>query len=234
LGEYLEERRGGRFVIGQQLKKLGQLTLEFRIENAKNREYSGYFTKQQNSELRTITIRSVADKRDQVGFTNSGIYNIWFWESGNERILEGQESYTKAFINLEGYYTTWLDHTIHIRFTGGFADKTLPFSEYFRFGGLKNFMGLHENELIGRQALVTNLEYRYKLPFRLPTDTYLAGRYDIGAIWEVPNLIIESSDFFYGSGVWLGFDTLIGPLLIGYGKKAGDKGLLYFSLGYDF
>jgi NTE family protein len=233
-GEYLEERRGGRLIIGQQLKKLGQLTLEFRVENAKNKVYSNDFDKLQNSELRTITIRSVADKRDKVGFTNDGIYNMWYWESGNEQILEGQESYTKAYLNLEGYYTTWPSHTLHIRFTGGFSDKTLPFSEYFRFGGLNSFMGLHNRELIGRQALITNLEYRYKLPVKLITDTYLGLRYDIGAIWEIPNLVIESKDFFYGSGVWLGFDTLVGPLLFGYGKKAGDNGLLYLSIGYEF
>lgn len=234
LGEYLEERRGGRLIVGQQLKKLGQLTLEFRLENAKDKQYNNEFDRIQNSELRTITIRSVADKRDNVGFTNSGIYNMWYWESGNEQILEGQESYTKAFINLEGYYTTWPDHNLHIRFMGGFSDKTLPFSEYFRFGGLKSFMGLHNNELFGRQSLVTNLEYRYKFPVKLITDAYLGLRYDIGAVWEEPNLVIQSRDFFYGSGIWLGLDTILGPLLFGYGKKAGDNGLLYLSWGYDF
>jgi len=233
-GEYLEERRGGKLIIGQQLKKLGQLTLEFRVENAKDKVRIDNFDRIQNSELRTITVRSVADKRDKVGFTNDGIYNMWYWESGNEQILEGQESYTKAFLNLEGFYTTWPGHTLHLRFIGGFSDLTLPFSEYFRFGGLKSFMGLHNKELIGRQTLISNIEYRYKMPFKLVTDTYLGLRYDIGAIWEEPNLVIESKDFFYGSGVWLGFDTLVGPLIFGYGKKAGDNGLLYMSLGYDF
>ena len=233
-GEYLEERRGGRLIIGQQLKKLGQLTLEFRVENAKDKVRSDKFDRIQNSELRTITIRSVADKRDKVGFTNDGIYNMWYWESGNEQIFEGQESYTKAFLNLEGYYTTWPGHTLHLKFIGGFSDLTLPFSEYFRFGGLNSFMGLHDKELIGRQTLITNIEYRYQFPFKVVTDAYLGLRYDIGAIWEEPNLVIESKDFFYGSGMWLGFDTLVGPLIFGYGKKAGDNGLLYISLGYDF
>lgn len=233
-GEYLEERRGGKLIIGQQLQKLGQLSVEFRIENAKDKPYEDDFERLQNSELRTITIRSVADKRNKVGFTTDGIYNMWYWESGNQQILEGQESYTKAFLNLEGYYSIWPRHNLHIRFKGGFSDKTLPFSEYFRFGGLKDFMGLHNNELFGRQILTTNLEYRYLLPFKLITDSYLGLRYDIGAVWEEPNLLIESKDFFYGSGIWLGLDTILGPLLFGYGKKAGDVGLLYISLGYDF
>jgi NTE family protein len=237
-GEFLEERRGGRLIFGQQLKKLGQLTVEFRLENVKDKQYSDrhtkFFDRTQNSELRTLTIRSVADKRDRIGFTTDGIYNVWYWESGNERILESQESYTKAFIHLEGYYTNWPGHTFHVKFNGGFADKTLPFSEYFRIGGLKSFMGLHENEMMGRQVIVTNLEYRYKFPFKTISDTYIGFRYDIGAIWEAPDLIFESRDFFYGAGTWLGFDTLLGPLLLGYGKRTGDHGSFYISLGYDF
>lgn len=233
-GEYLEERRGGRLIFGQQLKKLGQLTVELRLENVRDRRYSEFFDREQNSELRTITIRSVADKRDKIGFTSDGIYNVWYWESGNETILEGQESYTKAFINLEGYYTNWPKHTFHVKFNGGFADKTLPFSEYFRFGGMKNFMGLHENEMVGRQHIVTNLEYRYKLPFNLYANSYVGIRYDIGANWEAPDLVFESKDFFYGSGIWLGLDTILGPFLFGYGKRSGDKGVFYLSLGYDY
>jgi len=63
-GEYLEERRGGRLIIGQQLKKLGQLTLEFRVENAKDKVRTDNFDRIQNSELRTITVRSVFNIRD--------------------------------------------------------------------------------------------------------------------------------------------------------------------------
>ncbi len=233
-GMYLEERRGGRIIFGQQFKKLGQLSIELRLENAKDKQYSNTFDRGQNSELRTLRIRSVADKRDKIGFTTEGIYNIWYWESGNERIFEGQESYTKAFINLEGYFTNWVNHTLHVRFIGGFADQTLPFSEYFRIGGLNSFMGSHEKELTGRQIIVTNLEYRFKFPFRIITDTYLGLRYDIGAFWETPDLVFEGKDFFYGSGMWIGFDTLLGPLQFGYGKKASDSGIFYATLGYEF
>jgi len=233
-GTFLEERRGGRVIFGQQLKKLGQLSVELRLENAKDKQFSNFFDRGQNSELRTIRISSIADKRNKIGFTSDGIYNVWYWESGNERILEGQESYTKAFINLEGYYTNWENHTFHIRFVGGFADKTLPFSEYFRIGGLNSFMGSQEKELSGRQIIITNLEYRLKFPFRIISDTYLGLRYDIGAYWEMPDLVFEGKDFFYGSGVWIGFDTILGPLQFGYGKKASDSGILYATLGYDF
>ncbi len=135
VGEYQEDRFGFKVLLGQQLSKLGQMSIELRIENAKARKYSGEFGAPQNSELRTLTIRSITDKRDRIAFTTRGIYNVWYWEAGNQKILEGQEKFTKAFVNLEGYYTYSNRHTFHIKGVIGVGDKTLPFTEYFRIGG---------------------------------------------------------------------------------------------------
>jgi outer membrane protein assembly factor BamA len=233
-GEYREERSGIRFLIGQQLRKLGQMSVEFRLEHAKDVRYSGTFDLPQNSELRTLTIRSITDKRDRIAFATRGIYNVWYWEAGNQEIFEGQEKYTKAYVNLEGYYTYWNKHTFHLRGVIGVGDKTLPFSEFFRIGGPKSFMGFHQYELIGRQVIYTNLEYRYKTPVKLISDTYFGLRYDIGGIWETPDLVLTSEDFFSGIGVWLGIDTVLGPLKLHYGNSTLKDGIFYLSLGYDF
>ena len=233
-GEYIDERVGGRVVIGQQLRKLGQMSAELRIENASILRESGDFARRQDSQLRTITIRSVTDKRDQIGFTRNGIYNVWYWETGNQRFFGGQEKFTKAFINLEGYYTYWSRHTFHVKGVIGIGDKTLPFSEYFRIGGLQSFIGLHDYEFAGRQTIFANMEYIYKLPFKIVNDTYLGIRYDIGGIWETPNLVLNGDDFFQGAGIWLGIDTFLGPLIVAYGDASLRKGIVYFSLGYNF
>ena len=204
------------------------------MENVKDKKYSGQFSNKQNSELRTIAIRSITDKRDKIAFTNSGIYNVWYWESGNEGILEGQAKYTKAFVNLEGFYSVLPGHTFHVKSILGVADKTLPFSEWFRIGGFHSFMGLHDYEYYGRQVIDVNLEYRYKFPFDFFADTYIGLRYDLGAVWEIPNLVIYDEDFFHGFGGWLGVDTIFGPLYIGYGDASSRRGVFYLSLGYNF
>ena len=234
IGSYNEERLGVRILLGQQLRKLGQMSIELRLENAKDQTYQGTFDAQQNSELRTITIRSITDKRDRIAFTTKGIYNVWYWETGNEQILEGQENYTKAFVNLEGYYTYWQRHTFHLRGVIGVGDKILPFSEFFRIGGPGSFMGLHKYELTGRQLILSNLEYRFKSPINIFSDTYLGLRYDIAAIWNEPDLVFSGEDFFYGTGIWLGIDTVLGPFLLTYGDSTLKHGVFYISLGYDF
>ena len=240
VGEYKERRRGAKFGIGLQLKKLGQISIDLRLENVKDAPYDSNLNEAlegkvtQNSELRTLSVKSVTDKRDNIAFTTSGTYTVWFWETANKRIAQGQENYTKAFVNLEGYYTYWLSHTFHFRGLIGIGDQTLPFSEWFRIGGLHDFMGLHEYEFFGRQVIMANFEYRFLLPFQILSDIYLGLRYDIGAIWETADLVLKSDDFFTGLGGWLGMNTLLGPLYIGYGDTSNKDGVIYLSLGYNF
>ena len=239
-GEFKEERRGAKLGLGLQLKKLGQISIEIRLENVKDAPYAGNLTEDQkqrvtqSSELRTLSVKSVTDKRDNLPFTRSGIYNVWFWETANERIAQGQEKYTKAYVNLEGFYTYWERHTFHFRGLIGIGDNTLPFSEWFRIGGLLDFIGLHEYEYFGRQVIMANFEYRFLLPLKIISDTYLGFRYDIGGVWETPDLVLKSEDFFSGFGGWIGFNTLLGPIFFGYGKASNRSGIYYVSLGYSF
>ena len=187
-----------------------------------------------NSEIRSITLKSITDKRDRAAFTTEGIYNIWYWETGQEQILGGHAKFTKAYVQLEGFYTRFQKHTFHAKGVIGIADLTLPFSEFFQLGGLNSFMGLHEYELYGRQIIVANLEYRYKLANEAFPDFYFSIRYDLGGIWEKPDLVIDAKDFFHGIGGIIGANTLIGPLQFGYGILGRERPVFYISWGYDF
>jgi NTE family protein len=238
-GKYLETRQGSKFLFGQQLKRLGQMTIEFDIRNVDivpevDSLKMANPPSKSNSEIRSITLRSVTDKRDRIAFTREGTYNIWYWESGQEQILGGQEKFTKAYVQLEGYYTKFQTHTFHVKGVIGIADLTLPFSEFFHLGGLNSFMGLHQYELYGRQLIYTNLEYRYKLTNKSFPDLYFSIRYDLGGIWEKPDLVIDAKDFFHSVGGIIGTDTIIGPLQAGYGVLSEGRQVFYLSWGYDF
>ena len=239
IGNYLAKREGSKFLFGQQLKRLGQVTIEFDIRNVDifpevDSLKMARPPSASNSEIRSITLKSITDKRDKVAFTTEGTYNIWYWESGQEQILGGHGKYTKAYVQLEGFYTKFQNHTFHTKGVIGIADLTLPFAEFFQLGGLNSFMGLHDYELYGRQIIYTNLEYRYKLTNQDFPDIYFGIRYDLGGIWEKPDLVIDGKDFFYGVGGVIGTNTLLGPLQLGYGIMSKKRPVLYFSWGYDF
>ncbi|MGD9486652.1 MAG: patatin-like phospholipase family protein [Calditrichaceae bacterium] len=233
-GKYREERTGVRFQIGQQLRRLGQLIADLRIETATDERYSGVFNLDQTLELRTFAIRSITDKRDRINFPTKGIYNQWLWETGSKKLLDSEESYTKAAVNLENYSTILKRNTFHMKFMIGIGDESTPFSENYRLGGLHSFYGLQENEFYGKQILLLNLEYRYKAPFKILTDTYFSVRYDFGGVWRETDLIFSSDDFFSGIGSYIAFDTVLGPLYFGWGQMSEGRSQGYVSLGFDF
>ena len=122
----------------------------------------------------------------------------------------------------------------------GLGDRTLPFSENFRLGGLHDFYGLHENEYFGKQLFTSSVEYRYKLPLNISEenflikDSYLSLRYDFGGIWDNPELLFSSDDFFSAIGASIAFDTLFGPLYFAYGRTTRGTSVAYVSLGFNY
>ena len=239
-GRYREERNGFRVQLGRQVRRLGQLIAEFRQENIEDKTYDGEFEINQSNEIRTIRLQASSDKRDRRDFPTTGIYNYWAWESGNRLVLETGETYTKALINLEGYYTFESYHTWHLKLFVGIGDLTLPFSENFRLGGLHSFFGLAENEYYGRQLFATSAEYRYRLPFKMGNNnllidaTYFLIRYDFAGIWNEPEYLFTSDDFFSSLGGAIAFDTFLGPLYLGYGRTTRGTDAAYISIGLDF
>jgi NTE family protein len=239
-GSYKEIRRGARFQVGQQLRRLGQFIIELRHENVEDRRESGFFDFKHKIELRTFAIRAIADKRNRADFPTKGINNYWAWESGNRFVLGSKESYTKALVNLEGYYSYRQRATWHLRMFFGIGDKSMPFSENFRFGGLHSFYGLHQNEYFGRQVLIASAEYRYKLPFHpgvgqmMFKNFYLSLRYDFGGVWSNPNLVFSSKDFFSGIGGYFGIETPLGPFYLAWGHLTRGASVGYISFGFNY
>ncbi|NIS38034.1 BamA/TamA family outer membrane protein, partial [Candidatus Saccharibacteria bacterium] len=72
--DYRTTRRGARFSIGQQIGRLGLISAELRIENVDISSANLTFPFQDSYRLRTFTIRSVVDKRDNLPFPKRGIF----------------------------------------------------------------------------------------------------------------------------------------------------------------
>ena len=108
--------------------------------------------------------------------------------------------------------------TVTPSFFLGAADQTLPGAELFSLGGQEMFFGMRQDEERGRQKIVGNLEGRVRSPLDIIFPTYLSIRYDIGAIWEVPEQI-RISDLQHGIGGTIGFDTPVGPARFSLGRR---------------
>ena len=234
LGNYLTIRRGMLFILGQQIERLGSITAELRWDRINVFSNDPIFPYVDNYRIRSLTIRSSVDKRDKLPFPDRGIYNRWFWESGNQKLLGSSVAFTRFYIALEGYYPLSKNINFRIRAEGGSSDLTLPFSEFFTLGSMLQFPGLYERERFGRQMLLYSNELRYKFRWPLPIDIYVGGSYNIGSTWDSSEDPIKRTDFLTSWSAYVALNSIFGPIRLAYGNLTGQRGLIYFSLGYNF
>ncbi len=230
------ERYGLRLVGGQKIYKSGTIEAEYRYEM--QRDYFSDSSATNYSPISTLKIGTVFDSEDNSDFPTKGGYIEISLES-SLLFPTIAASYSKAFYNHRFNFSYGI-HTISQSMLFGFADKTLPFPEFFFIGGQNLFYGSREAEYRGRQVLKTSIDYRIKIPYKLFFDTYFSLRYDLGGSWIVPENI-KLSTLRHGIGSSLMFDTPLGPALFSLGKsfyfvKDPDKvifgpTLFYFSIG---
>ena len=109
-------------------------------------------------------------------------------------------------------------------------DSDAPFQSMFPLGGFRRLSGLELNELRGQHAaLVSGTLYR-----RI-WDSSLLSLY-AGLSLEYGNVFQQRSDVEINDGiaagsVFLGLDTLIGPVYLAYGRAEHDRENFYFFLG---
>ena len=230
-GTYNDTRRGSIFSIGQQMERFGAVTFEFKMENI---DLLTFPIAQYNEslDLRTFTLRSIADTQDKYPFPDKGsFYHIYYQRAA--KILGGKVSYSKIFLYSESYLTIKDKYTIHPRFAVGLADKTLPFSERFRIGGDKSFFGVKENELHGRTLISGSFEFRIKLSIPNFFDTYLNTRYDIAGIFNTDRNIVFKN-FRHGIGGGFAINVPFIPIEISYGHISYGEDKIYLSVGHRF
>jgi NTE family protein len=243
-GEYRDIRYGADVAFGTQLERLGNATLEFILENVKVKSLDRAAALADQYRLALIRLGTIVDTKDRSPFPLSGVGLDISYEFALDG-LGSNISYNSLNVMYETYSTWGNRHTLHPRFTMGFADKTMPFAQEFRLGGLDSFFGTREDDRRGRELLLMNLEYRYFLPFKILFETYLRVRYDLGTISEIPEEI-KFSTLRHGLGLELAFDTPIGQAAVGAGKSfyfnrdlpnnPVQQGplLWYFVIGYQF
>jgi len=242
-GEYRNLKTGSSFLFGTQLERYGTFYIQGIAENLEIINKSNNEDKSSNANVFKLRLGGVIDTEDKIPFPNEGVLLNFYYETA-KNINEGNQSYTKLFFNYDQFIPLSAVSTIKPRFTFGFGDKTTPLSEQFSMGGQKNFFGMVENELVGRQILIASAEYRYEFPYRLFFDTYISIRYDLGNVWE-NTTDIRFKDLRHGLGLSASFDTPIGEAVFsvgrsfqitsGFNKNSFIFGPydFYYTLGFD-
>jgi len=214
-GQYKVENYGFNVATGTNFDKSGKINFGFQLEQ--QRAYNLESEPNEYKNVSTFFIRTLIDSKNKSNFASQGTLIDLNFES-NLLSLENDVNFSKLEFVLDAYVTPISDFTINPFIMFGLGDKTTPLAEFWGLGGQDMFYGMREYERIGRQILVSSLEFRYKLPFEIFFDTYASFRYDVGGVWSVPEQI-KFSNLRQGIGGSLSFDTPVGPASFSLGNS---------------
>lgn len=178
-------------------------------------------------------LRFTYDQVDDANFPRRGFYsqfNAWF----EEQALGAEDSYTKLDLTAVKPIS-YGRHTFGPRIAIGLnPDDDLPYYDKFTLGGLSTLTGYRAGELRGRDYLLGRLMYYYQLShqiFSFTRGSYAGFTLDWGNMWEERDEM-SLGDLVFGSGVFVGADTIVGPLYLAVGTNNDRSNLeFYLSLG---
>lgn len=173
-----------------------------------------------------------ADSLDNVHFPRSGFFGQLEWVAARED-LGSDTSYDQSLIRLVGA-KTWDDHTL----IGGVQfnttiDSDAPIQSRFRLGGFMRLSGLATNELSGQHSGLLTVAYQKRLYDSEWFPVFAGGALQAGNTWEHRS-DISTNDLIYSGTLFLGADTPIGPVYLGYGHAEGGRSAGYLFLGQPF
>ena len=236
IAKYGVDEYGGGFDIGVNARSYVETRFGIRATKLKADVDTGSVTLPEFDGIARIGFQASVDydQLDDHKFPSSGSKAyIKYYHS--EKGMGADDKYTKIDYVL-GKAITFKDrHTFLAILKGGISpDDDVPFYDRFRQGGFLNLSGLAKDQLRNKNTGLAQLIYFNKLVHTqgFASKIYVGGSIEAGNAWdEFENY---GDDLIVGGSLFLGVDTVLGPLYLGYGKAESNKGHVYLFLGKSF
>ncbi|WP_369668346.1 patatin-like phospholipase family protein [Thioalkalicoccus limnaeus] len=227
--KYLLTRIGGSLEFGRNLGDWGRLGLRYGryAGDADLRSgdpgFAGY-----NFDAGELTLSFQLDTLDNPSFPRNGWFGSAFALT-SRRALGASDDFDQAGFGLL-HSRGWGRNSLltGLSFAGNVGGDPVPQS-LFRLGGFVNLSGFNQLELAGANMGLARTLYLRELGTGF-IRTYAGASLETGNVWA------ERSDIGFdslrvGGSLFVGADTPIGPLYLGYGQADGGYDAIYLFLG---
>jgi NTE family protein len=234
--QYRIEDVSARFAAGRVLGRWGELRATAFTAEAKAAPHIGSPIFPGDKERRGgLSLGFNVDTVDKVAFPRHGVEAHAYYERSSEAL--GAENDTDLASARVSYSISFGQNTLtpHIEYGQNF-DSTLDYLNLFKLGGLGRLSGLGDNELLGEKMALARLLYYYRLTnFRaagFSVQLYAGASLEAGNVYAREESITGSS-LLTAWSLFVGADTPLGPVLLGYGRSE-DRDRFYLSIGDRF
>ncbi|MDG4813507.1 patatin-like phospholipase family protein [Hydrogenovibrio sp. 3SP14C1] len=189
-----------------------------------------------------FSFRVQHDNLDQVTFPRRGTLLNMSYHNTFDR-LDQQASKVIEYKGLLSSYFSYQRHTfnVHLEATDIEAKNSDDIHRFYTLGGFQRLSGYSEDELIGNQLLFAKVKYLYRLsastnPLDFPY--YLGATLEAGNLYDKYNLTTgTSSDISWDNtkqagSIFIGMNTVMGPLYFAYGYHNSQRQSLYLYFGH--
>lgn len=169
------------------------------------------------------------DRLDNYNFPENGWLASLEYNVARDR-FGGDDDFDQVKLRANKFTMVGDGHVIGVgTMVSATLDGEAPIQDRYRLGGFLNLSGYVNDSLSGQQAGVAALTYYRHFKTMSFLSWYIGASLEYGGVWE------EKSDLFddgISSGsVFLGADSPLGPLYIGYGHAESGFNSVFFYLG---
>jgi len=231
---YRVTRYEGGFDFGYQPWIYGEARLGLRFGQFKAHSKTGRVDLPEDHATRgAIVATGRLDQLDNVNFPNNG-YVAQFRVLSSLKALGSDDQYNKIEGGVVGAYT-FRKQTVILSFSAGTRiGNDLPFYDQVDLGGFLNLSGLHVNQLLGQHMAVGKIITYHKVGESFIGDLYFGGSLETGNVWEKDEKKFDLSNLRLAGSLFIGYDTIFGPLYLAFGHADGGYNAGYFYLGRPY
>lgn len=234
VAEYRKDYFHGGLDLGMAIGRVGELRVGYDGGHLRFVKRIGSpFLPDLSLDTGAIIARVTFDELDKISFPHSGFFAYTRY-TGSRESLGAADAYDKleggVFLPKTFGPQTWA-LTV---FGGDSLGTTIPIWDQFSLGGFRRLSGLLPNQLIGQTEAFASLStYRHIGSLGMLGGIYLGGSLESGNVWQRQEAVTFSGMQIAGS-VFLGVDSLLGPLYISYGIAERGNRAFTIYLGRTF
>jgi NTE family protein len=150
------------------------------------------------------------------------------------KALGSDDEYNKVEGSIVGAFTLWRQTVLASLSAGTHIGNDLPFYDTFALGGFINLSGLSSGQLRGQTMAIGKLITYHKVGSSFIGDLYFGGSLESGNVWAEDEKKFDLGNLRLAGSLFVGYDTIFGPLYLALGHADGGYNAGYFYLGRPF
>jgi len=178
-----------------------------------------------------FTLRAVVDQLDSANFPREGFAaSVDLFAS--TKALGANDEYVRWDVHAIGA-KSWGRHSVSamVRSAGAASGDVLPAYDLVQWGGFLQQSGLPAGALLGQRLAFGRVVYTYRArEQRLLEGLYVGASAEVGKM-DTPVVPGNLTGTLFSGALFLGADTPIGPVYLGYGIATGGNRSAYLFLG---